>query len=46
VTLVVVTVAIYLGAHLIAAAAPVLFVAGVVAVIGYVVWFVVARRRW
>jgi hypothetical protein len=46
VTLVLVSVAIYLAAHLIAAAAPVLCVAGVVAVVGYVVWFVIARRRW
>jgi hypothetical protein len=46
VTVVVMSVAIYLGAHLIAAAAPVLCVAGVVAVVGYAVWFVVARRRW
>jgi hypothetical protein len=46
VTLVLVSVAIYLGAHLISAAVPVLCVAGVVAVAGYIVWFFIVRRRW
>ena len=46
VTLVAVAVAVHLGAHLIAAAAPVLCVAAVAAAVGYVVWLVVARRRW
>ena len=46
VTLVLVSTAMYFAAELIAAAAPVLCVAGVVAVVGYIVWLVIVRRRW
>jgi Flp pilus assembly protein TadB len=46
VTLVLVSVAVYLGAHLIVAVAPVICVVATVVTIGYVVRFIVNRRRW
>ena len=46
VTVAMVGVAVYVSVHLILAVAPVLIIAGAVAVISFVVWSIVSRRHW
>jgi hypothetical protein len=46
ITALLVAVSVYLAVHLIAAVVPELIVFGAVAVVGYVVWLMIKRRRW